>query len=201
MKMATTTRKSRRTTKLNNTAADSLKYSCDDFTGSPKKSSFDTQGFPKTTRPMSAPAMTSSQNSKSFNVLHPPGTFTTRVSEVKPKPEHLIDPIPPTNNSKLLTFHEKLFYNKYLTTYEAEMRKPPLFEVKDVPNSIQFAHRMVTTQKPSSETLTNYCLGRSTLAPLRIVEYNKSGLLYRRDASDKSHRGIKRNALGGYFAS
>jgi hypothetical protein len=152
-------------------------------------------------RPKSAPQY--SEGKREFNVIHPRGTF--KVQPAPSKPVHVFkDPVPPTNNSKILTFHEKMFYFKYFVRLKKEITKVEEAEVildEGVDDLPKWGHTQKTLIRPTSADFTNYVKGKSSTLPLRVVAHTNSGLLYNRSSFPKSHVGVARNIGGGYYGS
>lgn len=112
-------------------------------------------------------------------------------------------PTPPTNNIKILTSHEKMFYTDHFSKLTVQRGESQKYKLDDAYNrqTSYLDHTSSTLFAPSNEAITDYRLGRKPRlsGPPRVVQHKKTGLLLPKAVAEKKHRGSSRNELGGFY--
>jgi hypothetical protein len=112
-------------------------------------------------------------------------------------------PTPPTDNIKILTSHEKMFYTDHFSKLAIQRSESQKYKLDDVYNqqTRRFDNTSTTLFAPPDEVVTDYRLGRpqSRACPPRVVEHKKAGLLLPKAVAEKKHRSCSRNELGGFY--
>lgn len=115
-----------------------------------------------------------------------------------------VHPTPPTDNSHLLTHHEKMFYTDHFAKLSVAKSENEKYKLDESYNreSHYFDHKMTTLHVPSNDAVTRYRLGHPQHChlPLRVVQHLKTGLQGGRGLSQKQNNGIARNAMGGFYS-
>lgn len=139
------------------------------------------------------------QESVDEHVITPTETSTSRGET-----RVFLDPVSPTKNTKILSYHEKLYYHSSLkrVAEEATVVKGSRAMVKPTAEHIQYGHE-VSVKAPSPEVFESYIRGNRPLSspPLRIITFQKRGTKHPRVASGHSPIGISRNNSGGFYNS
>ena len=143
----------------------------------------------------------------------PRGSSSTDMAGTGRGSRHVfVHPTPPTDNRRLLTHHEKMFYTDHFAKLSVTMIENEKYKLDDAYNreSHYFDHKTTTLHAPSNEAVTHYRQGRQQHQqhqggraghlPLRVVQHLKAGMQGGRSVSQKQNNGIARNALGGFYS-
>jgi hypothetical protein len=128
----------------------------------------------------------------------------TETSTSRGETRVFLDPVSPTKNTKILSYHEKLYYYSNLkqAAQEASVVKGSRAMLKPTEEYIQYGHE-VSVKAPPPEVFESYIRGNRPLTspPLRVITFQKRGTKHPRVASGHSAIGISRNNSGGFYNS
>ena len=123
-------------------------------------------------------------------------------SEAGSRQQVFMHPTPPTDDLRILTHHEHMFYTHHFAKLKVKKSESEKYKLDESFNrdSHHYDHKTTTLHAPSNEAITDYRLGRRQQAfPPRVMRHQKSGRQLSGVAVQQNH-GIASNALGGFYS-